>query len=202
MFRSQCLALSLLFSLQTVASQTVDNFRNASQADLFSPCPQISVLGPSQFPKPTDYSQRTDLVPVIQPILGKHTSSNDALFAYAEGYTVGYYLLFLETLSQTGYTGDVVLAIAEERIVDQEAFEYLRDYAARPTGPRLIVYQTDLTCADKGSGPGKRHLLSRSGDTDGEYITDQLYIYICYCEDVYIESLVYWATCLYMHWYL
>jgi len=111
-------------------------------AKLFSPSIEYEVLGPSSFPKPTDLLEPYGAVPVVQPTHGKHRSDVDAIFAYAEGYNLNYYLHFVETLFATNFKGDLVLAIAENRLLEEYVLEYLKSI------PNVIIYHSDMDCFD------------------------------------------------------
>jgi hypothetical protein len=61
----------------------------------------------------------------LQPILGNHRCDQDAVIAVATGYKLPQLIVFIETLLQTGYTGDVVLVVYQQDFADmQEYFEY------------------------------------------------------------------------------
>ena len=152
-------------------------------ASLFVPSETIrrTVSFPSSFPKPTRMIDN-DAVPIIEPTFGFHRSHVDAVFAYAEGYTLAYYMMFIETLKETGFTGDVVLAIADKSIIKRDVEDYLRTYASKDTtvlddDPRLhvVVYQASLVCKESNGTTG-RHLTPR-GETD--------VFEMCQLDDVY-----------------
>lgn len=133
------------------------------------------MASPSQFPKPT---RKIDdrAVPIVQPTFGRHRSNQDAVLAYAEGYKLPYYMMFLETLAETGFVGDVVLAIAEDRILKPHVKDYLLTFAL-PTATHdsnndedhdgkmhVVVYQLPLDCEERDGQKGR--FLLPSGDTD------------------------------------
>lgn len=157
-------------------------------AALFEPPPEIRVLGPTEFPKPTDKllsmtmtkrngvmaMDEEDFVPVVRvkPAYGQHRANEDAILAYAEGYKLPWYQMFMETLTATGYRGDVVLAIAEERIVSPHVVDYLKTFTVHdPSKPNLVLYQEDLDC-DNNSPTNteyygtKHRQLTKQGDTN------------------------------------
>jgi hypothetical protein len=51
-----------------------------------------------------------------------------------------YYLHFVESLRATGFDGDLVLAIAESRLVHSGVLEYLTQQ------PNLVLYHSDMDC--------------------------------------------------------
>jgi len=134
---SALLAVLLLLHCPLVSS-SIDKEDENKTASLFLPEKNISVLGPSDFPKPTHLFYDNAVIPVVQPMLGQHRPDKDAVFAYAEGYIVGHYILFLETLRATGFDGDVVLAIADSP--QEDVLEYLQEQ------PHVVVYKASLTC--------------------------------------------------------
>lgn len=137
-------------------------------AHLFEPSEQIRVLAPTVFPKPTD--KRPGVVPIVQPTMGRHRAHCDAVLAYAEGYKLPVYMMFLETLRETGFKGDVVLAIADRTIVRDQVTEYLStlvlaDDTEDDQQMHVVVYQQALDCDPKDGKPG-RFIAPRTGDTD------------------------------------
>jgi len=159
-----------------------------SQSGLFQPSRIVKVSGPSQFPKPIQMvsipknvtttvadDETIEVVPILEPAFGRHRPDRDAVFAYAEGYNLGVYRMFLETLKGTGFYGDVVLAIAEKRIVADGVEDYLRSLALSERGeedgddaPELavVVYQIPLYCEDRGDDDHRRRYLPKQGSTD------------------------------------
>ena len=79
--------------------------------------------------------------------------------AYAEGYELPYYISFVGTLRQTGFTGDIVLAIAEPDQLAKNVVEYLQ------SEENVIVYIHELHCFEpNGFTPAKR--LMKNGGLD------------------------------------
>lgn len=148
--------------------------KHHSDADLFDLSPEIQVHGPAKFPSPTRtlddrYNQTVSIL--IQPRFGRHRPDADAILAYAEGYQLPYYMMFMETLSETGYTGDVVLAIAHDSYLQEHVKDYLlqfttdaKTFLPRRSHPNLVLYQLDLDC--DGTPDGKRAILGRTKTTD------------------------------------
>ena len=129
-------------------------------AELFVPAEDAIVLGPTSFPKPTDAIEPRGAVPIVQPAHGHHRPEADAVFAYAEGYSIPYYLHFVETLRATGFDGDIVLAVAEEKLVREGVMEYLTQQA------NLVIYHSDLDCfAEDLKSPAPRK-ISKQKDLD------------------------------------
>lgn len=159
------------------------NKKATASAALFEPVEALFVSAPSRFPKPTrKFKKDADTVQVIaQPTFGRHRANVDAVFAYAEGYQLPYYMMFMETLAATGFTGDVVLAIAEERIIKDHIVDYLKTFVVAQEGddttsskPSVVVYQYPLECeADDG-----RRTVTPHGITDSAYITSQQILYL------------------------
>ena len=162
-----------------------DNEKDPGQfhaADLFASPPEIRVVGPTEFPKPTDklyqggrHNRTTTTarpVVLVKPTYGQHRPDADAILAYAEGYKLPWYQMFLETLTSTGYRGDVVLAIAEPRIVSPHVVDYLQTFTVHnPDKPNVIVYQQELDCDNPSPSNtdyyGTNHRqLTKQGDTN------------------------------------
>jgi hypothetical protein len=153
-------------ALSSAAAQHEEDPTITSQ--LFEPSEEIRVAGPTAFPKPTAPLGANAAV-MVEPSYGAHHRENDAILAYAEGYSLSYYMMFLETLEQTGYRGDVVLAIAESKLIDKHAELYLKEYATNNRSssankPNLVLYQVPLDC-DNPDGT-----RSRSKDPRGEQL--------------------------------
>lgn len=160
----------LVFSVSSVSSKEfIAAVKETFDAALFEPCEEIKVSAPSHFPKPT---RKIDdqAVPVVEPSFGVHRSDRDAVMAYAEGYSIPYYMMFVETLKATGFTGDVVLAIASAKIIKPDVEDYLRTFALNPDADpdddqmHVVVYQLPLEC-DNSDGSTER-ATSRGGDLD------------------------------------
>ena len=135
-----------------------------SFAELFEPSEEIAVIGSSQFPKPTRKIDDNATI-IIEPTLGKHRPDEDAILAYAEGYHLSNYMMFMESLQSTGYTGDVVFSIAEERIIREHVMDYLTGFTKGDKNkPNLVIYQVPLDCDGE---EGNKRRISRTGDTDG-----------------------------------
>ena len=163
------IVLIVCSTLIPVRSQSETTLKETYDAALFEPSDPIRVSFPSHFPKPT---RKIDdkAVPIIEPTFGFHRSHVDAVLAYAEGYSLAYYMMFIETLKDTGFAGDVVLAIADPSIIKPHVEDYLRTYArldAKTEDDQMlhvVVYQASLVCAESNGTTG-RHLTPR-GETD------------------------------------
>lgn len=129
--RISCLLLSCVLVL---AQQQEED------SSLFTPSLEFPVLGPTIFPKPTDMVG-LDAVVALQPTFGRHRPNEDAVMAYAEGYPIENYLIFIESLRQTGFTGDIVLAIASLDTLEKGVEDYLR------SRDHVVAYATNFTCS-------------------------------------------------------
>ena len=67
------------------------------EESLFTPSKEFTVMGPTRFPKPTDMLGR-DAEIVVHPTFGHHRADQDAVMAYAEGYELVHYLVFVQSL--------------------------------------------------------------------------------------------------------
>jgi hypothetical protein len=152
---TQCFLLLLLLLSSLIIEHAI-----ASDADLFVYSKEAKVMGPSAFPKPTD-KLPDGAVPIVEPIVGRHRPDHDAILAYAEGYELQWYMSFIESLKATGFSGDLVLAIAEDRVRSHGVLDYL---AAQPF---LVVYSVVMDCFDTDqTTPAPRKTQERSGGLD------------------------------------
>ena len=102
-----------------------------------------------------------DAVVLLEPTFGRHRPDKNAILAFAEGYDIKIYLLFLETLRSARYRGDIVLAVSSISKLKAGVEEYLRSFAegginADVGGMNVVVYTVDWTCYKDGkvaSGP-------------------------------------------------
>jgi hypothetical protein len=142
-----------------------------ASAALFEPVDAIRVSAPTHFPKPTRKFNDDTVQVIVEPTFGgPHRPDHDAIFAYAEGYRLPYYMMFMETLTATGYTGDVVLAIAEERIIKEDVVDYLKTFAqGDSTKPHAVVYQIPLECEGDPAGDTRR-TITQHGETDSAWL--------------------------------
>ena len=161
------LCLLLVACIPSTSAEYVPRVDTLSQSELFEPVDSIKVLAPTHFPKPTHWLGDENVTIIVKPSYGQHRPNQDAVLAYAEGYRLSYYIMFLDTLTKTGFRGDVVLAIAEERILKPDVLDYLLIFTKGDTDkPNVVVYQQELYCDPKDGAPGHHRALSRSGDTD------------------------------------
>ena len=160
---------------------------------LFSVSDSITPIGPSVFPKPTyvfhnydhnnnndedkdegededhreneneNIDNETEIVTYIKPISGVHRPNQDAVFVFAAEYSFETYILFLMTLFETGYTGDVVVGISimdwEQKDI-REILEYWNNNSSnlnsnsnngdnddeKSIGMNIIVYVVPYHC--------------------------------------------------------
>jgi len=119
---------------------------------LFSVSDIITLIGPTSFPKPIYLFQDTNdddntIVTNIQPISGEHRKNQDAIFVFAAEYTFQTYILFLMTLYETGYTGDVVVGISSMDY-EEETIRELTEYWEEDdeSEMRVIVYVVKYHC--------------------------------------------------------
>jgi hypothetical protein len=151
---------SQLFTAPVLGANVEDE--DSLSSNLFAPPDEIQVLAPSHFPKPTHLiaDGPPDVTVITEPVFGKHRPDKDAIFAYAEGYGLEYYMIFLESLAETGFDGDVVLAISEPAMIQRQVMEYLQ-YQNRV---HVVIYNNELTCLDQAGNPGaKRRNMPHGG---------------------------------------
>lgn len=100
----------------------------------------------SSFPNPLDKLGKPAKI-ILEPTYGKHRPDEDAVFAFAEGYDLTIYVGFLESLFQTGYTGDVVLAVSSLNDLKNGVHKYLE---GRNFGDmNVITYSVKWNCFDR-----------------------------------------------------
>jgi hypothetical protein len=91
----------------------------------------------------------------VAPTFGKHRPDSDVVMAYAEGYSLPYYMCFIETLRGTGFDGDIVLAIADYSILEKNVLEYLK------TQENLVVYIHKLDCYESDGVTPSGRIMKR-----------------------------------------
>lgn len=109
----------------------------------FEPHKDVYVLGPSAFPQPTDRALKSFkdvVVPYLTPEIGKHRPNKDVVMAYAAEYGIKNYVLFVESLRETGFDGDIVLAVHGKDLRDPEIKAYLS------SKPGVVVYAPNQVC--------------------------------------------------------
>lgn len=130
-----------------------------SQSNLFEIAHEIAVQAPSIFPKPTYPIGDPTVQVIVEPDIGKHRPDVDVVMAYAEGYTLDYYMCFIESLRDTGFDGDIVLATSEYGLLKEHVLDYLK------TQENLVVYIHELDCFGSDAiTPSKR--IMKKGQPD------------------------------------
>mmetsp|Transcript_44010 Transcript_44010/g.106710 ORF Transcript_44010/g.106710 Transcript_44010/m.106710 type:complete len:452 (-) Transcript_44010:181-1536(-) len=168
------IALSLLILFNDLVVEGKGAFepviKEDSSSELFEIAHEIAVSPPTYFPKPTWLLNDPDAVVVAEPTIGKHRPEQDVVMAYAEGYSLPYYMCFIETLRETGFDGDIVLAIASYDLLEKNVLDYLK------TKENVVVYIYELHCLQSdGVTFGKR--ISKKGSLD--------IFQFCVLDDVY-----------------
>ncbi|VEU43121.1 unnamed protein product [Pseudo-nitzschia multistriata] len=146
------------FALASIAS--ADEWKpkivmDESKSSLFEIAHEIEVNSPSFFPKPTYPLNDPDVVVVVEPEIGKHRPDQDVVMAYAEGYTLDYYMSFIETLRATGFDGDIVLATSEYGLLKKNVLEYLKSQE------NLVVYIHKLDCFEADAVTPSDRIMKR-----------------------------------------
>ena len=104
---------------------------------MFQYHPAVRTIGPNIFPRPTDIN-RTLIHPTefaLQPAHGTHRPEQDAVVAYAAEYPLSNYVVFIESLRETGFEGDIVLAVSPLDV--SSLFWHLLDHT-RPLSVLMI----------------------------------------------------------------
>jgi hypothetical protein len=115
----------------------------ADHLPLFQHSDEVQVMGPSIFPKPPDYHKKhadDDIVTNLQPVSGTHRPDQDVVMAFAAEYTLKNYVVFIESLRDTGFEGDVVLAVHELDLRQDDIREYLFQ------APNVVIYAPKQAC--------------------------------------------------------
>jgi hypothetical protein len=84
---------------------------------------------------------------LMKPTFGTHRSDVDAVFAFAQGYSLQNFIGFVETLEQTGFDGDIVLSISTLSTLPSGVEEYLRSKS------NVVAYSVDWKCYKKSGVP-------------------------------------------------
>jgi len=84
----------------------------------------------------------------IKPSLGRHTYTQDAIFAIAPTDEYETYVLFFTTLRKSGFQGDVVLAVPKISTLSERLFKFLKYYS---THDGLVIYD-DLIRSETDDG--------------------------------------------------
>mmetsp|Transcript_23935 Transcript_23935/g.39464 ORF Transcript_23935/g.39464 Transcript_23935/m.39464 type:complete len:680 (+) Transcript_23935:107-2146(+) len=123
-----------------------------------------------------------DATILLKPAFGTHRPLSNAILVFAEGYDLSIYLSFVESLANTGYSGDVVFSISNESKLKPGVKEYLlsKSDSQSDKGVNIIAYEVEWTCFKKsgesarGSGEGINHCKMNSvfGDSAGNPVDD------------------------------
>ena len=160
-----CSLLCVLLPLRPVSAQEVEEVDDGDlTSNLFDPPDEIQVLAPSAFPKPTHLITEggPGVTVIVEPAYGKHRPDKDAIFAYAEGYGLEYYMMFVETLADTGFDGDYVLAVSDPIMIKPDVMEYLQ-FQNRVN---VVVYNHELSCLGPTGEPGQKRRNMPHGGLD------------------------------------
>lgn len=138
------LLLTILFLFGVFAETKSETVKDAEdEAQKFSYSDDVRVLGPTVFPEPLDLAKKSGddvIVVAIEPVIGTHHPEKDAIIAFASEYPLNNYVVFIESLRDNGYTGDIVLSVSHFDLNDTEIREYLS------SDPGVVIYAPDTTC--------------------------------------------------------
>jgi hypothetical protein len=131
------------------------------------------------WPSPLDKASGPGATIILEPAFGSHRSNSNAIFVFAEGYDLSIYLAFIESLSNSGYTGDVVISISTEDKLKPGVKDYL---TSKNTGEGLNIvgYEVKWDCfkqsgeAATGSNEGMNHCQMNHvfGDANKDPVSD------------------------------
>jgi len=137
--------------------------------------------GSIQWPSPSEKAG-SDTTILLKPAFGTHRPNQDAILIFAEGYDLSIYLAFVESLLNTGYTGDLVISISNEAKLKPGVKEYLQSHSnnSQTDTVNIIAYEVNWSCFKQsgetasGSGEGVNHckMDNAFGDVNGNPISD------------------------------
>jgi hypothetical protein len=94
------------------------------------------------WPAPTDKAGPNTTI-LLHPAFGKHRSTSNAIFVFAEGYDLSIYLAFIGSLSASGYKGDVVISISTKDKLKPGVQDYL---TSEISGLNIVGYEVEWDC--------------------------------------------------------
>jgi len=100
---------------------------------------------------PVDIASPQSLV-IIQPSMGSHRYTNNAIFTTGVGINLSVLKAFFMSIRTTGYKGDIVLSVSERNKMQEGVFEFLQSQV----GSGLVVYEGVFNTTD--DHPSKYHL--------------------------------------------
>jgi hypothetical protein len=98
---------------------------------------QIDIPTPSALASP-------DAITVLKPTLGMHRSNQDAIFAIGDGLQLSDFVLFIISLRNTGFDGDIVFSTWNRNYLEDGIWEFLEYYSK----DGVVVYE-GVIIADK-----------------------------------------------------
>lgn len=152
-------AIAEMAAERKLPSEEEHNKMLDSHLPLFKPYDEIQVFGPSSFPKPTDISYNAEdvdsqgkylgnnptnddsgeIFPHMKPVLGVHRPDRDAILAQFSEFPFSRFLVFIQSVRDGGFEGDIVLAISSVDFRKKQIRQYL-------SSPGIVVYTPDLQC--------------------------------------------------------
>lgn len=152
-------AIAEMAAERKLPSEEEHNKMLDSHLPLFEPYDEIQVFGPSSFPKPTDISYNAgdvdsqgkylgnnptnddsgEIFPHMKPVLGVHRPDRDAILAQFSEFPFSRFLVFIQSVRDGGFEGDIVLAISSVDFRKKQIRQYL-------SSPGIVVYTPDLQC--------------------------------------------------------
>ena len=96
----------------------------------------IMVNGEVKIPPPTALISQNARA-VLKPTIGKHRPDQDAIFSIADGMNLRQLALFVITLRNTGFEGDVVFSTWSRQYMSQDVIDFLEYHSESG----LVVYE-------------------------------------------------------------
>jgi hypothetical protein len=88
---------------------------------------------------------------ILKSTFGHHRRDADAVFALAEGYDLKIYLLFINSLKNSGFNGDLVISVSAVENLKPGVEDYLRSLQAKEgeDGLNVVAYTVTWVCYER-----------------------------------------------------
>lgn len=94
------------------------------------------------WPSPMEMFGETAVLKLV-PLFGEIRPEKDAVFTFAKGVPFNNLVRFVGSLQETGFDGDIVMAVEQRHELDKDTLQYL-EYHSKHS--HLVVYQAELVC--------------------------------------------------------
>jgi hypothetical protein len=124
--------------VREILPKAVEEENNVTNGD-------VNGLKQYMFPSPLENVEGGKVI--MRPMHGIHRPDADAVFSFAQGYSLKEYVRFVETLQKTGYSGDVVISVASVDKLDHSILTYLT------SKKNVVVYAVSWRCFKRHGEP-------------------------------------------------